>query len=207
LDKSLYVSDILDEKFIGEKDLNKDELFDLSFNTILNNSADNRFTKEGFRLMLSFSKGLILKFDYADKYFYVKDFIFLIKKVHGNYEFNFILSIPEFKDSEIEIELGIFESEKGHREFYFDDFSYYKEGKTLLERAKEYLTVDIFNNYGLDFNIFTLKDKNRILTDDDFIIDNNDIDEIYSLKNIDKLFKEVTNEKEIKKYLTKENFK
>lgn len=207
MDKTLYVSDILDEKVIGRKDLNKDELFDLSFNTILNNSDDTRFNEEGFRLMLSFSKGLILKFDYADKYFYVKDFIFIIEKVDGNYEFNFTLSIPEFADSEIEIELGIFESDEGHREFYFNDFSYYKEGKTLLERAKEYLTVDIFNNYGLDFNIFTLKDKNRILTDDDFVINNDDIDEIYSLKNIDKLFKEVTNEKEIKKYLTKENFK
>ncbi|QQM14660.1 hypothetical protein CPT_MarsHill_126 [Staphylococcus phage MarsHill] len=207
MDKTLYVSDILDEKIIGRKDLNKDELFDLSFNTILNNSDDNRFNKEGFSLMLTFSKGLILKFDYTDKYFYVKDFIFLIEKVDGNYEFNFTLSIPEFTDSKIEIGLGIFESEKGHREFYFNDFSCYKEGKTLLERAKEYLTDDIFNNYGLSINIFTLKDKNRILSDYDFVINNNDIDEIYSLKNIDKLFKEITNEKEIKKYLTKENFK
>ncbi|QDJ97834.1 hypothetical protein PALS2_209 [Staphylococcus phage PALS_2] len=207
MDKSLYVSDIFDEKVIGRKDLNKDELFDLSFNTILNNSADTRFNKEGIRLMLSFSKGLILKFDYADKYFYVKDFIFLIEKVDGNYEFNFTLSIPEFADSEIEIELGIFESDKGHREFYFNDFSYYKEGKTLLERAKEYLTVDVFNNYGVIFSIFSLKDKNRILTDDNFIIDNNDIDEIYSLKNIDNVFREVTNEKEIKEYLVQKGFR
>ncbi|UAJ16961.1 hypothetical protein UFVDC4_00033 [Staphylococcus phage vB_SauM-UFV_DC4] len=207
MDKSLYVSDIFDEKVIGRKDLNKDELFDLSFNTILNNSADTRFNKEGIRLMLSFSKGLILKFDYADKYFYVKDFIFLIEKVDGNYEFNFTLSIPEFADSEIEIELGIFESDKGHREFYFNDFSYYKEGKTLLERAKEYLIYDIFNNYGVIFSIFSLKDKNRILTDDNFIIDNNDIDEIYSLKNIDNVFREVTNEKEIKEYLVQKGFR
>ncbi|BDE75603.1 hypothetical protein [Staphylococcus phage S6] len=207
MDKSLYVSDIFDEKVIGRKDLNKDELFDLSFNTILNNSADTRFNKEGIRLMLSFSKGLILKFDYADKYFYVKDFIFLIEKVDGNYEFNFTLSIPEFADSEIEIELGIFESDKGHREFYFNDFSYYKEGKTLLERAKEYLIYDIFNNYGVIFSIFSLKDKNRILTDDNFIIDNNDIDEFYSLKNIDNVFREVTNEKEIKEYLVQKGFR
>lgn len=194
MNKILYVSDILEYSFINEKSLSRKELFDISFDQFFKHPGCTGYDVENVRLWINSMDGLILRFGYdMNNLFYVNEFDLFVDKNDGQYEFSFVLNIPKFSKKEVHCEIGPFVSKEGESKFYFNDTEIYTEGKTLIDKAKEYLTRDIFNKNGSIFNVFSLNDKDNIK-------------KIYDLSNIDELFEEVTDEKEIKNYLVKKGF-
>ncbi|WPH64339.1 hypothetical protein [Staphylococcus phage vB_StaM_PB50] len=204
MNESLYVSDILEYSFIDKKSLSRKELFDISFDQFFKHPGCTGYDVKNVRLWINSMDGLILRFGYdMNNLFYVNEFDLFVDKNDGQYEFSFVLDIPAFSKKEVHCEIGPFVSREGEIEFYFNDTEIYTEGKTLLDRAKEYLTRDIFNKNGSAFNVFSLNNEDNI---HDYKISKEDIKEIYNLNIIDELFKEVTDEKEIKNYLVKKGF-